>query len=59
MSTALMTNNLPIPSGAVGSLDAYISRVHQIPVLTLDEEQALAHRFRDEDNLDAAKQLVL
>jgi len=58
MSTALMTNNLPIPS-AVGSLDAYISRVHQIPVLTLDEEQALAHRFRDEDNLDAAKQLVL
>ena len=58
MSTALMTKNLPIPS-AIGSLDAYISRVHQIPVLTLDEEQALAHRFRDEDNLDAAKQLVL
>jgi len=58
MSTALITNNLPIPS-AIGSLDAYVSRVHQIPVLTLDEEQELAHRFRAENDLDAAKKLVL
>jgi peptide/nickel transport system permease protein len=34
MSTALVANNLPIPS-ALGSLDAYVSNVHQIPVLTL------------------------
>ena len=59
MSTALMTNNLPIPSGPIGSLDAYISRVHQIPVLTLDEEQALARRYNGENDLDAAKRLVL
>jgi len=58
MSTALITNNLPILS-AGGSLDAYISRVHQIPVLTLDEEQSLAQRFRRDNDLDAAKQLVL
>jgi len=32
MSTALVANNLPIPS-ALGSLDAYIGAVHQIPVL--------------------------
>ncbi|MDQ1134940.1 MULTISPECIES: RNA polymerase sigma factor RpoH [Pseudoxanthomonas] len=56
-ATALVANNLPIPS-PLGSLDAYIGAVHQIPVLTVDEEQALAHRFRDEDDLDAARELV-
>ena len=57
-SHALIASNLPIPS-ALGSLDAYIGAVHQIPVLSADEEQSLARRFRDGDDLDAAKQLVL
>ncbi|MGE8289608.1 MAG: sigma-70 family RNA polymerase sigma factor, partial [Stenotrophomonas sp.] len=56
-STALVANNLPIPS-ALGSLDAYIGAVHQIPVLSVDEEQELARRFRDEQDLDAARELV-
>ncbi len=59
MSTALVANNLPIPSAAIGSVDAYINVVHQIPVLTLDEEQALARRYNGENDLDAAKKLVL
>ncbi|BCT92014.1 RNA polymerase sigma factor RpoH [Lysobacter caseinilyticus] len=54
----LIANNLPIPS-ALGSLDAYIGAVHQIPVLTAEEEQSLARAFRDSDDLDAAKHLVL
>ncbi|HSE12751.1 MAG TPA: RNA polymerase sigma factor RpoH [Rudaea sp.] len=58
MSTAVIANNLPIPS-ALGSVDAYINAVHQIPVLTLDEEQALARRYNGEDDLDAAKRLVM
>ena len=58
MSTALVANNFPIPS-AIGSVDAYINVVHQIPVLTLDEEQALARRYTGENDLDAAKRLVL
>ena len=57
VSTALVANNLPIPS-ALGSLDAYIGAVHQIPVLTVDEEQDLARRFRDHNDLDAARELV-
>ena len=57
-SHALIASNLPIPS-AIGSLDAYIGAVHQIPVLSVEEEQDLALRFRDGDDLDAAKQLVL
>jgi RNA polymerase sigma-32 factor len=58
MSTALVAKSFPIPS-ALGSLDAYVSAVHQIPVLTLDEEKSLAQRFRSDNDLDAAKQLVM
>ena len=56
-TTAMVANNLPIPS-ALGSLDAYIGAVHQIPVLTVDEEQDLARRFRDDEDLNAARELV-
>ncbi|HEX7801542.1 RNA polymerase sigma factor RpoH [Pseudoxanthomonas sp. CF125] len=56
-ATAMVANNLPIPS-ALGSLDAYIGAVHQIPVLTVEEEQSLARRFRDGEDLDAARELV-
>jgi RNA polymerase sigma-32 factor len=58
MSQALVTRNYGLPS-VVGSLDSYISAVHRIPVLSLDEEQSLARRFRDDADLDAAKQLVM
>jgi RNA polymerase sigma-32 factor len=56
-ASALVPNNLPIPS-ALGSLEAYIGAVHQIPVLSVEDEQALAHRFRDQEDLDAARELV-
>ena len=56
MSTALVPNNLPIPS--IGSLDAYIGAVHQIPVLSVEDEQALAQRYRDHEDLEAARELV-
>ncbi len=46
-------------AGPVGSLDAYIDRVSQIPVLSREDEDALATRFRGESDLDAARQLVL
>jgi RNA polymerase sigma-32 factor len=58
MSNALVVRNLPVPS-ALGSLDAYIHAVNQIPVLSVEDEQALATRFRRDEDLDAAKQLVL
>ncbi len=58
LSKSLVANNLPIPS-ALGSLDAYIGAVHQIPVLPVEDEQALARRFRDDNDLEAARELVL
>ena len=57
-ATALIANNLPIPS-ALGSLDAYIAAVNRVPVLSVEDEQALARRYRDEEDLDAAKALVM
>jgi RNA polymerase sigma-32 factor len=61
MTTALVAKQTSglIFAGPVGSLDSYIDRVSQIPVLTKDDEIALAVRFRSEADLDAARQLVL
>jgi RNA polymerase sigma-32 factor len=61
MTTALVakqTSGLAF-AGPVGSLDSYIDRVSQIPVLSKEDEVALAVRFRSEADLDAARQLVL
>src|SRR5690606_28161868 len=57
-TNALVANSLPVPS-AIGSLDAYIGAVHRIPVLSVEDEQALARRFRDEEDLEAARELVM
>jgi RNA polymerase sigma-32 factor len=46
-------------AGPLGSLDAYISKVVQVPVLSQAEELELACKFRDDNDLDAARQLVL
>ncbi len=61
MTTALVAKQTSglVFAGPVGSLDSYIDRVSQIPVLTREDEVALAVRFRSETDLDAARQLVL
>jgi RNA polymerase sigma-32 factor len=46
-------------TGPLGSLEAYVERVSAIPVLSREEEFALARRFRDEQDLEAARTLVL
>jgi RNA polymerase sigma-32 factor len=46
-------------AGPVGSLDAYIRAVGSIEVLSKEDEQALALRFREEEDLDAARELVM
>mgnify|MGYP000898515195 CR=1 FL=1 len=46
-------------SGPLGSLDAYLERVSRIPVLSREDEQALARRFRQDGDVEAARALVL
>ena len=58
MSQALVTANLPVPS-VVGSLDAYISAVHRIPVLSQEEEQELSRRYQQDSDLASARKLVM
>src|SRR5258705_5024012 len=49
---------LPITS-ASGSLDSYIQPVNRFPLLSQQEEYALARRLRDHEDLDAARQLIV
>jgi RNA polymerase sigma-32 factor len=49
---------LPAPMAA-GSLEAYVQTVNRFPILTAEEEVALARRLREHEDLDAARQLVL
>ncbi|MEX0733840.1 MAG: RNA polymerase sigma factor RpoH [Steroidobacteraceae bacterium] len=54
-----LPNSSLILSGPVGSLEAYIERVSAIPMLSREEELALARRFREHQDLDAARELVV
>jgi RNA polymerase sigma-32 factor len=58
MGKELVPSHLLVPAGT-GSLDAYIQEVNKIPVLTLEEEQAFARQFRDDDELEGARRMVL
>jgi RNA polymerase sigma-32 factor len=46
-------------SAPIGSFDAYLDQVAQIPILSREREQELAVNFRDEGDLGAARELVL
>jgi RNA polymerase sigma-32 factor len=46
-------------SGNLGNIEAYISAVNRIPMLTPEEETRYARQFREENNLGAAQKLVL
>ena len=51
------SRSLTLP--ALGNLDAYISAVNRMPLLTFEEEQSAARRLRDGNDLEAAGQLVM
>jgi RNA polymerase sigma-32 factor len=46
-------------SGNLGNIDAYISAVNRLPMLTQEEEVSLARRWRESNDLAAAQGLVL
>ncbi|GAB1232938.1 RNA polymerase sigma factor RpoH [Ferrigenium sp. UT5] len=50
--------NLPVPA-ASASLEGYIQAVNRFPILSQEEEVDLATRFRNDGDLEAARQLVL
>jgi RNA polymerase sigma-32 factor len=58
MSKELVPSHLMVPAGT-GSLDAYIQEVNKVPILSLEEEQDLARRYLEEEDLEAARRMVL
>lgn len=56
MSAQLQLATMSLP---IGSLDAYIYQVNQIPMLTAEEEYQYAERLQAEGDVEAAKRLVL
>jgi len=56
--TLSLPAQFPVPMPA-GSLDAYIQTVNRFPLLTLEQEQQLARRYRENEDLGAARELVL
>ena len=50
---------MPFLPGPLGSLEAYTAAVAAIPVLSAEDERTLARRYREHDDLDAARALVL
>ena len=50
--------NFPVPS-ALGSLENYIQAVNRFPLLSAEQEHDLAVRFHEQDDVEAARQLVL
>jgi RNA polymerase sigma-32 factor len=58
-STALSVRDPWSMVPSLGNLDAYISAVHRLPMLSQTEETDLARRLRDQGDVRAAGQLVL
>src|SRR6201993_1191802 len=52
------TLNLPVPSLA-GSLEGYIQAINRIPLLTAEREAELGRRLKHDNDLEAAKEMVL
>ena len=56
-SLALANPWAVVPS--LGNLDAYISAVNRLPMLSAEEEQEFARKFKEQNDLEAAGKLVL
>jgi len=54
-----MRKELALATLPTGNIDAYVSAASRLPMLTADEEHSLAVRLRDDNDLEAARALVL
>ncbi len=54
-----MNPSLTLPIPAAYSLDSYIQTVNRYPMLSLEDEQRLARAWHDNQDVEAARQLVL
>ena len=57
MTTLAQTAQLPVIG--TGSLQSYLDSIQQIPILSADEETELFRQFKEQEDLEAARKLVL
>ena len=67
--SALSTSSALVPAGSqplalglpisLGNIDAYISAINHLPLLSQEEELSLARRLRDQNDLAAAQSLIV
>lgn len=57
--TRVLVPGFPQNLPALGNLDAYISAVNRLPMLTLEQEVELGQRLQKNDDLEAARILVM
>ena len=56
MGTSLQPVDMMVPGA---NLESYIQAVNGIPILSVEEERALAERLHDENDLEAARHMVM
>ena len=55
-----MSQNFPVPLNfQSGEISSYLRSVYAQPILTAEEERELAIRYHENEDLDAARQLIL
>lgn len=59
MTTALASSQYEFALAPIGNLDSYNHLVHEIPVLSAEEEYDLATRLQNDGDVEAAQRLVL
>jgi RNA polymerase sigma-32 factor len=55
MSQALANVAMSVPQG---NIESYITRIYSVPVLSAEQEQELAKRYKNEDDLNAVRELI-
>src|SRR4051812_12704889 len=58
MTNQALALNFPVPS-VLGSLDHYIQAVNRFPLLTAEQEHELGKRLQQDNDLDAARQMMM
>jgi RNA polymerase sigma-32 factor len=55
-----MSNDITMPIALnAGSLESYFQSVNKVPMLSAEEERSLAERYREQGDIEAARQLVM
>ena len=55
-----MNQNFPVPLNfQSGEISSYLRSVYAQPILTAEKERELAIRYHENEDLDAARQLIL